>query len=267
MRAAFFGDTHGHLDLMYQHVQDWEREHGLVVDIVFQVGDFGVWPTIEGVDKATRKHSGDQDPRGDFPHYFSGDRLASHRTYFCRGNHEDQPYLLARENSVFLGGTNLCHNIHYLPDGSVTYFGELKVAALGGNYSEKTWKMRLPRTKLQGRRKDHISPEAWEYLTQWPYDFDILLTHEAPAGIGLEKTDLPKVKGRPEGGSVHIRELIEKKVTRYSFSGHWHHRLEATVGRSHHYSLHKTDPDVERNLSMVVIDLGQSSHSELANHL
>ena len=52
------GDVHGHIDAMYRIVDELERELERVVDLVLQVGDFGIWPDPQRLDEATRRHGG-----------------------------------------------------------------------------------------------------------------------------------------------------------------------------------------------------------------
>lgn len=57
------GDIHGAINRLYEDVLAFEISLGIRFDWVLHVGDFGVWPDAEDIDKATRKHDG----AGDFP--------------------------------------------------------------------------------------------------------------------------------------------------------------------------------------------------------
>jgi hypothetical protein len=57
------GDIHGAMDRLYDDVLAFEESLGVRFDCVLHVGDFGVWPDPNRVDKATRNHDG----AGDFP--------------------------------------------------------------------------------------------------------------------------------------------------------------------------------------------------------
>ena len=52
------GDIHGALDQMYRDISDFEQSLGIRFDWVLHVGDFGVWPDADRVDRATRDHEG-----------------------------------------------------------------------------------------------------------------------------------------------------------------------------------------------------------------
>jgi len=74
----------------------------------------------------------------------------------------------------------------------------------------------LPKGKLKHYTETHLNS-----LIDCTH-FDILLTHEAPAGfIARENMDL----GRPE-----FRDLIERTQPKYAFFGHHHHHVEGKIG-------------------------------------
>jgi hypothetical protein len=61
------GDIHGAMNRLYDDILAFEKALGVPFDYVFHVGDFGVWPDPDRIDKATRKHDG----AGDFPVWFA----------------------------------------------------------------------------------------------------------------------------------------------------------------------------------------------------
>jgi hypothetical protein len=73
------------MDRLFEDVLAFEKSLGLRFDWVLHVGDFGVWPDPERVDRATRDH----DSAGDFPRWFAEKRAPPRRTVFIKGNHED----------------------------------------------------------------------------------------------------------------------------------------------------------------------------------
>jgi hypothetical protein len=52
------GDIHGALDRLYEDVFAFETLLGIRFDLVLHVGDFGIWPDANRIDKATRYHEG-----------------------------------------------------------------------------------------------------------------------------------------------------------------------------------------------------------------
>jgi len=81
MLVCVAGDTHGELGRLYQIVDVLERQAGRAVDVVLQVGDFGVWPDPNRLDEATRRH-GDS---GDFRR-LQAIGAVPRPTYFIAGN-------------------------------------------------------------------------------------------------------------------------------------------------------------------------------------
>jgi len=74
------GDIHGALDRFYEDVLAFEESLGARFDYVLHLGDFGVWPDPNRVDKATRKHDG----AGDFPIWFAENRPFTSARMLCR---------------------------------------------------------------------------------------------------------------------------------------------------------------------------------------
>lgn len=74
------GGIHGAMDQLYADVLALEDSLGVGFDHVPHVGDFGVWPDRDRIDKATRKHEG----AGDFPVWFAEGRAAPRPTVFIK---------------------------------------------------------------------------------------------------------------------------------------------------------------------------------------
>lgn len=285
MLVAVFGDTHGHLDLMYAKALAWQDRTGIKLDYVFQVGDFGIWPYIDKLDRATKKKipSEDKDPRGDFPKYLFDGKEIPIPTYFVRGNHEDQVYLrdlehthgYTREYRAWSETIEICPNLHWIPDGHIIEIegtstvlyssgerkeekSKIRVAGLGGNFSYKTWKQGQDHWKLQGRQMNHIIRPRWQRLMDQD-PVDVILTHDGPTEIGLSgRYGIGLPKDEMSGGGIpQLRQLIETKCLKMSFSGHWHEYRVGRIGRSQHYSLDKVDPgdDFGYPNCMVVVEL------------
>ena len=83
------GDIHGALDRLYDDVLAFEASLGVRFAHVLHVGDFGIWPDPDRVDRATKNHDG----AGDFPRWFAERRTAPRPTLFIKGNHEDFDWL------------------------------------------------------------------------------------------------------------------------------------------------------------------------------
>src|SRR5205823_7208811 len=92
------GDIHGAMDRMYEDILAFEAALGVRFEWVLHVGDFGIWPDPNRIDKATREHDG----AGDFPTWFAQRRAAPRKTLFIKGNHEDFVWLDAQRDAEVL---------------------------------------------------------------------------------------------------------------------------------------------------------------------
>lgn len=72
MLIAVAGDLHGKIDLCYTEVEAFGRRLGRPFDLLLQVGDFGIWPDPNHIDKPTRQHGG----AGDFPRWWAEKKAA-----------------------------------------------------------------------------------------------------------------------------------------------------------------------------------------------
>jgi hypothetical protein len=203
------GDVHGHIDAMYRIVDELERELDRVVDLVLQVGDFGIWPDPQRLDEATRRHGG----AGDFPRWLAEHRHAPRPTIFIAGNHEDFGYLLESGPGELLPG--LC----FLPWAAVTQFKGLRIGGLGGCYSSRSYAMPSLDRK---RRRHYCRTEVRELAAAG--SLDLLVIHDAPAGrfsdirSGWERSWTTHAEG--------LTELIEATRPRLCLHGHLHGRFE-----------------------------------------
>lgn len=203
MKVIFVGDVHGNIDKFIEIIQP------LNPDVVIQVGDFGVWPDLNIVDRATRKHGG----AGDFPRYFSENKGLPFLTIFTHGNHEDMQFLEKKKD------TNVLENLKYIHTG-IFKLGKTKIAFLGGNYS---FKHKHPR---------QIKP--WDADTLKNKQFDILVTHECAIDTPVKVFGpLNKIGDKTlSPGSPDIREIIETSNPKYHFHGHYHQIVNTSIGNT-----------------------------------
>ncbi len=212
------GDIHGAIDRLYQGVLAFEASLGIRFDYVLQVGNFGVWPDPSRVDKATRRHDG----AGDFPTLLRDNRRAPRPTLFIKGNHEDFVWLDSRPDLEVLPG------LSYVRNGSAIEIrdqreGSTRVGGVGGWHGSSDYQRRSD--KLQGYAKRHYTFDEVERLAS-SGDVDILLTHDAPAGVRFE---------RHRRGKGYISEaagldvLLARVQPCVCFFGHHHTRVDAEV--------------------------------------
>ncbi len=212
------GDVHGALTCLYEDVLAFEATLAARFDYVLQVGDFGIWPDASRIDRATRHHDG----AGDFPRWLGEGRAVPRRTLFIKGNHEDFAWLEDRRDDDVLPGLTYLRN-GYTVDLIDPRAGRIRVAGVGGCYGPSDYVRRSDR--LQGYRKRHYTSDEVDRLAKAD-DVDIVLTHDAPAGVRF---------ARNRRGEAYVSEaegldvLLARLRPRVCFFGHHHARVDAEV--------------------------------------
>lgn len=245
------GDIHGAMGRLYHDVLAFESALGGRFDWVLHVGDFGVWPDPGRIDRASRKHDG----AGDFSHWLASARPVPRRTLFIKGNHEDFVWLDAQKGPEVLPG------LFYLRNGcSMELEGDsgetVKVGGVGGCYGPSNYTR--PASDLQGYARRHYTQDEVDRLAGSPR-VDIVLTHDAPAGVRFE---------RHRHGSPYISQaagldvLLARVQPRVCFFGHHHTRVDAEVSGVRCIGLNKVG--CKGNLVAVEIDEGSASWSLIA---
>jgi len=212
------GDIHGAMDRLYQDVLAFEASLDIRFDYVLQVGDFGVWPDPSRVDKATGRHDG----AGDFPAWLRHNRRAPRPTLFIKGNHEDFVWLDSRPDLEVLPGLSYVRNgcaVDIRDPGA----GAIRVGGVGGCYGPSDYQRRSD--KLQGYAKRHYTFDEVERLAN-SNDVDIMLTHDAPAGVRFERHRRDKGYISEAAG---LDVLLARVQPRVCFFGHHHTRVDAEV--------------------------------------
>ena len=211
------GDIHGAMDRLYQDVFKFEAALGVGFDYVLHVGDFGIWPDPSRIDKATRRHEG----AGDFPVWLKENRGVPRPTAFIKGNHEDFAWLEAQDKEVLPGLTYLRngHTIDIRNQGG----SGLRVGGVGGCYGPSDYLRRSDR--LQGYAKRHYTADEIERLAD-ASSVDIVLTHDAPAGVRFEKH---RRRAGYISGAAGLDALLARVRPRVCFFGHHHARVDAEV--------------------------------------
>ena len=212
------GDIHGAMDRLYQDVLAFEASLGLRFDYVLQVGDFGVWPDPSRIDKATRRHDG----AGDFPVWLSEKRRAPRPTLFIKGNHEDFAWLDSRPDAEVLPDLSHLRNGCTVDIRTKDAEG-IRVGGVGGCYGPSDYQRRSD--KLQGYAKRHYTFDEVQRLAS-SSGVDILLTHDAPAGVRFERHR--RGKGYV-GDAAGLDVLLAQLQPRVCFFGHHHTRVDAEV--------------------------------------
>jgi predicted phosphodiesterase len=242
------GDIHGALDRLYHDVLAFESSLGVRFDYVLHVGDFGIWPDPNRIDKATRHHDG----AGDFPTWFKESRRTPRPTLFIKGNHEDFVWLDGRHDPEVLPGLIYLRNGHTL-DIRDQAGHTIRVGGVGGCYGPSDFQQRSDR--LQGYAKRHYTADEIERLVRIG-GVDIVLTHDAPAGVRFE---------RHRRGAGYVSEaaglddLLARVRPRVCFFGHHHTRVDAEVSGVRCIGLNKLA--MPGNLVALHIEQGETEWS------
>ncbi len=217
MYICVAGDIHGALDLLYEDVLALESRLGITFDWVLQVGDFGVWPDPERIDKASRKHEG----AGDFSRWLSQGKAAPRRTLFIKGNHEDFEWLDSRASNEVLP------NLFYLRNGRTFDLGGFIVGGIGGCYGPSNYER--PAVSLQGYARRHYTSDDIARLISAHHvgpGIDFLLTHDAPTGVVFPTHR----QGRNWASTaLGLGDLVRAIKPLMCFFGHHHTRLNANI--------------------------------------
>jgi predicted phosphodiesterase len=246
------GDIHGAINQLYEDVLAFEVTLGSTFDWVLHVGDFGVWPDPERIDRATRCHDG----AGDFSEWLRAMRRVPRQTIFIKGNHEDFAWLESQRC------TEVLPDLLYLRNGCRMNLEsasghKIRVGGLGGCYGPSDYS-RASKT-LQGHARRHYTHDEVERLSS-SGPLDVLLTHDAPAGIRF----------RHHRRGVYISEaagldiLLGRLRPVVCFFGHHHARVDAEVAGVRCIGLNK----IARpgNLVAIEIDPGGRAWSILAEY-
>jgi predicted phosphohydrolase len=227
------GDAHGALAALYRDVYDFAQHLRVTFTAVLHVGDFGIWPNPDKVDKATRKHDG----AGDFPAWIKNKTKAPVKTVFIKGNHEDFDWLDVQPTS------EISPNLFYLKNGTTidldTRHETIRIGGVGGCYGPSDYEKKT----LFGQQRSHYTKAEIENLRHRK-NVDILLTHDAPNGVELQPNRLSNAAG--------LDDLVASVKPQVCFFGHHHRRITTIVNRVQCYGLNKVG--MLNNLIAIDID-------------
>jgi len=207
------GDIHGALDRLYEAVLAFENSLGVQFEWVLHVGDFGVWPDPDRVDRATRRH-GDA---GDFPVWCAEGRAAPRPTLFIKGNHEDFDWLEAQARREILP------NLTYLRNGETFDAGGVTIGGVGGCHGPSSYGRRS--RDLQGRARRHYTREDVDRLIG-AGRVDVLLTHDAPAGVVFPRH---RMGANWASNAAGLDDLVRAVRPQVCFFGHHHIRVDGDI--------------------------------------
>lgn len=235
MNVAVVGDVHGHLELMYAILGRWQMESGRHIDLILQVGDLGAFVAESTLDSATRKHAArDPEELGFAP--FAEESPPSTPLdprpplVFIPGNHEDFSYLERCDRAA------PAHHAMYsvAVDGRILALRSSQIL----EYAVGADSIRIAGVSgVTGRRRKpgvhdrvHLNEDEVRALARRGRGrVQILLTHEAPAGLDDRM--------RHGAGSPLLRLLVEKLQPALAFFGHHGRSGEFAIGGSRVFAL------------------------------
>jgi predicted phosphodiesterase len=234
------GDIHGAINRFYDDILTFEISLGSTFDWVLHVGDFGIWPDPERIDRATRNHDG----AGDFSEWLNAMRPVPRRTVFIKGNHEDFEWLESRRHAEVLPG------LFFLRNGCTMELkgasdGQIRVGGIGGCYGPSDYSRRSK--DLQGYARRHYTHDEIDRLSS-SGTLDLLLTHDAPAGIRFPQ-HLRREGYASEAAGLNL--LLERVKPLVCFFGHHHARVDAEVAGVRCIGLNK----IGRPGNLIVIEI------------
>ncbi len=222
---AVFGDTHGHLRLMFQLARLWQVNNGRKLDGIFQCGDLGYYPNHDNLDRATRRFANRDAEELGFKFFTKPEplqhdpwvdellngpkddlRTVSCPVWFCHGNHEDFQLLTDEVGVDDVHAVDCYGRINWIRPGHVLDLDGLRVATLGGGAE-----------RVNGPADDYGLDDPWKWVGAKASKkladqrFDVLLSHVSPYGIGGESD---------QWGSARLREVIDACQPQYNFYAH-----------------------------------------------
>ncbi len=235
-RYLIFGDLHGRILPAFYLAMAWEREHGIRLDGLLQVGDLGYFPDPSRLDKATARHAADDpmelgaclvvEPNREADALFQGEWGSPPTLWFTAGNHEDFNALSMRET----GGDRRSPSfdvdaygfVRCVRDGQVeTLPGMLRVGAIWG-IDDKA-----PNARRGTPERGRIRERSLTALAG--ASFDVLLSHDGPRDTVLAMS-----------GSEGLGALIGLARPAFAFFGHYgsrYGRVSGTTGDTQIYHL------------------------------
>ena len=210
MIIGVFGDVHGAFGALYGAAQRWEMLNSKEIHYVLIAGDLNCFPDLSRIDRATRNFGREDPTNFGTQEYILGGKIATKKTYFVRGNHEDFDFLKTRKNKPIDP-----HGMIVNVEGPLQLEDECgdvcRIYGLGGIQPESAAYTNHP--EKAGR--EYISEREFRNALNYcnAHKFQILLTHDGPVGYSLAR--------KPDVGSQWIAELVAKAKPRVHFFGHY----------------------------------------------
>lgn len=172
MNILFSGSVDGEILDFYSRILDIEQEKKIPIDWVFAVGNFGIWPDPQNIDRATRLM---KKTAGDFPYLYLNQWEAPRQTVIIEGVHDDHDWL---EKRLHTNNLQLLPNVSLLANGSHLIIDDLSITGLGRSYSNQVF---------TGQRRCNKNYTIKDVQNAAAKPVHLLLTYEAPYDVSIGK--------------------------------------------------------------------------------
>lgn len=237
MIVAALGDVHGRMAAAIETLRQAERDAGVLIDIVLQVGDFE--PHRDADDLAGMYAPHRKKEVGEFGAYARGEKRFPWPLFFIGGNHEPYAYLRTASS-----GCRVADNIEFLGFAGLRRIHGLELAFLSGIYDERHTTCRpVPPGPIgdadvdQQRALSCFTIHDLEQLrcVKRPH---VLMFHEWPRGL-VRPHD--HEQGQPrhrrlrwgETGVGRLRALVEEIEADVVLCGHVHRAYRGVIEGPH----------------------------------
>jgi len=206
-RVLIAGDTHGNTAWVETLTRTATAQG---CSVIIQVGDFGYFPNL---------------PEG--PRFLAAVDAACAANdvelCFIDGNHDDHGALAEHRQADNL--VRLTDHVTYIPRGARLKLGGVALGFLGGAFSVD-WRYRTHGIDWWAQETTDQSDVARLGAQR----LDVLITHDAPAGLDLADWVLPaEDQIRADEVRSLIASAVEATRPQIVFHGHWHHSHETEL--------------------------------------
>ncbi|GAB2472313.1 metallophosphoesterase family protein [Jatrophihabitans fulvus] len=237
---AIAGDWHGNLHRALE-VVGVAHEHS--APVVVQVGDFGFWRAGPSTDRYISRINR---------------RLADYGMHlmWVDGNHEDHHRLARLPVDGATGLRKITNRIWHIPRGARFTWRGYSWMGLGGAASVDR------RRRTPGRDwwpEETLSDADVEHASR-PGDVDVMICHDAPAGVRIPGIDGPSVWPREDIARsrlnrAQLRRVVDAVQPAALYHGHYHvrtvDRLEHSAGTTTVRGLAADDSTLSDNVMLI----------------
>lgn len=171
MKIFLAGPAEGYLNPLFDSAED------MGANWIVSVGDFGIWPDPQRMDRASRAHAGTE-----FARLYVGQdtRTIKVPVLTISGVHDDNRWLNERRS---MNNTEILSNVHWLAQGYRTTIGfeglPVRVTGLGRAYSEATYNEQYGKKS----HRHYTRRDVERACSSGPTDLLVLYEHLDAPGI------------------------------------------------------------------------------------